>query len=57
VELDRVIRDPEQRLRLRAIRVLERCGTPAAVDVLNRVAAGGAGVVGVAQAREALREM
>jgi bifunctional non-homologous end joining protein LigD len=57
VELDGVIRDPEQRSRLRAIRVLERLGIPAAVDALQRVAAGRAGTLGVAQAREALREM
>jgi hypothetical protein len=57
VELEKVIRDPEQRLRLRAVRVLERLGIPAAVDALQRVAAEGAGTLGVAQAREALRGM
>jgi hypothetical protein len=54
-ELDRLIRDPDQRLRLRVIRVLERSGIPAAVDALHRVASGPATSLGVAQAREALR--
>lgn len=56
-ELDARISDPDLRLRLRAIRVLARLRTPAAVDELHRIASAPPGVLGVAQAQAILRQL
>jgi hypothetical protein len=55
--LDRDVKNPDDRLRLRAVRVLALVGTPAAVDCLRTIAFTPVGAVGSAQARVELRKI
>ena len=54
VELDKAVGDASARARLRAVRVLARIGTPAAVQLLREIAGGPAGSAEVEAARKAL---
>lgn len=55
--MDNDIRDVEQRLRIRAIRVLTLIGTPAAVECLRSIAYEPDGAFGSSQAKAALRKL
>jgi len=55
--LDSSIKNLDERMRLRAVRVLGLIGTPAAVDCLRAIAFSPAGAVGSAQARLELRKI
>jgi hypothetical protein len=54
---DQMIRDPSVRIRLRAIRILSRIGTPAAVDLLRDIAAIAPGSLDSERAHAALRRI
>jgi hypothetical protein len=56
-QVDSAVRDPSLRGRLRAIRVLSRVGTPAAVRFLRQIAGGPVASLDVVRSRLALRRL